>query len=207
MRECDEAALEQPASMATLGLQSRSTKAHWRRARYWGLLTTACCLRDGELDIDWAYLEESRELVARQEASMRELAELYGGSYAALDTWNLFKKITTVHNLGGCHVAESPDRGVVSTDGEVFGHPALYVADGSVIPTAIGSQPVMTISARPSASPRRSWPPTVDAGAPTGNDRRTFRVTRRGLRPTFRRSRRARERVQDSQRSNKKEEP
>jgi len=29
----------------------------------------------------------------------------------------------------------------------VHGHPGLYVADGSVIPTAIGSHPVMTISA------------------------------------------------------------
>jgi cholesterol oxidase len=37
--------------------------------------------------------------------------------------------------------------GVVSPEGEVHGYPGLYVADGSVIPTAIGFHPVMTISA------------------------------------------------------------
>jgi cholesterol oxidase len=32
-------------------------------------------------------------------------------------------------------------------DGQVHGHAGLYVADGSVIPTSIGSHPVMTICA------------------------------------------------------------
>jgi cholesterol oxidase len=52
-----------------------------------------------------------------------------------------------VHSLGGCHLSEGPDRGVVSPRGEVHGYPGLYVADGSVVPTAIGFHPAMTISA------------------------------------------------------------
>lgn len=99
------------------------------------------------LDIEWDYHRENADLVRRQEEGMQELNEQYGGSYAALASWNLFHKIVTVHNLGGCHLAESPEKGVVSTDGEVFGHPGLYIADGSVIPTAMGCHPVMTISA------------------------------------------------------------
>jgi cholesterol oxidase len=47
----------------------------------------------------------------------------------------------TVHPLGGCHLSESPEQGVVSVGGEVHGYPGLYVADGSVIPTAIGFHP------------------------------------------------------------------
>jgi cholesterol oxidase len=36
-------------------------------------------------------------------------------------------------------MAADPDEGVVSArDGEVFGHPGLHVADGSVMPSAVG---------------------------------------------------------------------
>lgn len=104
-------------------------------------------LDDGNLDIHWDYLNENRELVRRQEAAMQELAGQYGGTYAAIDSWNIFNKIATVHNLGGCHISEDPSRGVVDVNGQVWGHPGLYVADGSIIPTSIGSHPVMTISA------------------------------------------------------------
>jgi cholesterol oxidase len=31
--------------------------------------------------------------------------------------------------------------------GEVFGHPGLYVADGSLMPTPLGAAPSMTIAA------------------------------------------------------------
>ena len=57
-----------------------------------------------------------------------------------------FNRPLTVHNLGGCALSTSVDEGVVGIDGHVHGHPGLYVADGAVIPTAIGSHPVMTIS-------------------------------------------------------------
>ncbi len=104
-------------------------------------------LKKERLDIDWDYARENAELVERQESAMRAWAERTGGTFASLDTWLLFKRIITVHNLGGCAISDSPKRGVVSTNGEVFGHPGLYVADGSIIPTALGCHPVMTISA------------------------------------------------------------
>jgi cholesterol oxidase len=53
----------------------------------------------------------------------------------------------TVHPLGGATMADSPDGGVVDPNGEVFGYPGLYVADGSLVPTPTGVPPSMTIAA------------------------------------------------------------
>lgn len=78
---------------------------------------------------------------------MQATASALGGTYGPLASWSAFHRILTVHSLGGCALSDSPDRGVVSPEGEVHGCPGLYVADGSVIPAAIGYHPVMTISA------------------------------------------------------------
>jgi cholesterol oxidase len=41
----------------------------------------------------------------------------------------------------------SRDEGVVNEYGEVWGYPNLYVADGAIIPTALGVNPSATIGA------------------------------------------------------------
>lgn len=104
-------------------------------------------LKKGRLDIDWKFHDENRALVDAMKTAFDQVAQTYGGTAAPLVTWNLFNKIVTVHPLGGCRLSESPTEGVVSERGEVHGHPGLFVADGSVIPTSIGFHPVMTISA------------------------------------------------------------
>jgi len=53
----------------------------------------------------------------------------------------------TAHILGGARMAESPDQGVVGPDCRVFGHPGLWVVDGAVIPTNLGANPSLTITA------------------------------------------------------------
>ncbi len=57
----------------------------------------------------------------------------------------------TVHPLGGCALAETSEQGVVDCDprnfGAVFGYRNLYVADGSIIPSAVGVNPSLTIAA------------------------------------------------------------
>lgn len=53
----------------------------------------------------------------------------------------------TVHPLGGCSMGHNQLEGVVSTDGEVFGCKNLFVADGSVMPAAVGPNPSLTIAA------------------------------------------------------------
>jgi len=54
---------------------------------------------------------------------------------------------TTAHILGGCAIAADVDSGVVDSSGEVFGHPGLYVMDGSLIGANLGVNPSLTITA------------------------------------------------------------
>ena len=44
-------------------------------------------------------------------------------------------------------MGESPEKGVVGLNGEVFGYPNLYVVDGSVVPANLGVNPSLTITA------------------------------------------------------------
>jgi cholesterol oxidase len=75
---------------------------------------------------------------------------------------NIFRRlkvdsITLSHPLGGCRMAEDVERGVVDEYGRVFDkrkgdqeqrfYEGLYIADGSIIPTALGVNPSLTISA------------------------------------------------------------
>ncbi len=57
------------------------------------------------------------------------------------------RQLATVHPLGGAAIGRGPAEGVVDHRGEVFGHPGLYVADGSLYPRAPGIPPSMTIAA------------------------------------------------------------
>jgi len=54
---------------------------------------------------------------------------------------------TTAHILGGCCMGDSPEKGVAGLNGEVFGYPNLFVADGSVAPANLGVNPSLTITA------------------------------------------------------------
>lgn len=99
------------------------------------------------IDIAWDYAAENATLISRMEHGMETVAQAFGGRFAPLFSWQLFRRILTVHSLGGCHVSEGPDRGVVTSEGEVHSYPGLFVADGSVVPTSIGFHPCMTIAA------------------------------------------------------------
>jgi cholesterol oxidase len=101
----------------------------------------------GTLDIEWDYANENRALIDAMTTAMNDVARSLGGTFAPLALWSAFERLLTVHSLGGCRLGESAAKGVVSEHGEVFGYPGLFVADGSVIPTAIGFHPVMTIAA------------------------------------------------------------
>jgi cholesterol oxidase len=101
----------------------------------------------GTLDLEWDYANENRALIDAMTSAMDDIARSLGGTFAPLALWSAFERLLTVHSLGGCRLAESAEKGVVSELGEVFGYPGLFVADGSVIPTAIGFHPVMTIAA------------------------------------------------------------
>ncbi len=65
------------------------------------------------------------------------------------------RSVLTSHPLGGCPMGESVETGVVDEWGRVFRQPGagggfyrgLYIADGSMLPTALGVNPALTISA------------------------------------------------------------
>lgn len=64
------------------------------------------------------------------------------------------RRRVTVHPLGGACMADSAEHGVVNADGQVFKqssgsdvHHGLYVCDGAIVPTALGTNPALTIAA------------------------------------------------------------
>jgi choline dehydrogenase-like flavoprotein len=65
------------------------------------------------------------------------------------------RSVLTSHPLGGCPMGETAETGVVDEWGRVFRQPGagggfyrgLYIADGSMLPTALGVNPALTISA------------------------------------------------------------
>jgi hypothetical protein len=78
---------------------------------------------------------------------LRELANACGAKLLYPPTHFALRTPDTIHPLGGAGMADSSDRGVVNSDGQVFGYPGLYIADGSILPTPIGAAPSMTIAA------------------------------------------------------------
>jgi enediyne biosynthesis protein E9 len=58
-----------------------------------------------------------------------------------------FRTANASHPLGGCRMADSKDFGVVDHRNEVFGYDGLFCIDSSSIPTSLGVNPSLTISA------------------------------------------------------------
>jgi choline dehydrogenase-like flavoprotein len=76
--------------------------------------------------------------------------ELHGGDTAPLERLQpraQALKLMAFHPLGTARAAARPQDGVVGEHLEVHGVPRLHVCDGSVVPTALGVNPQMTIMA------------------------------------------------------------
>jgi cholesterol oxidase len=104
-------------------------------------------LKKGNLECDWS-IKMSQQYYDRVRRTVRAIARALNGEY--LDNpsyaWN-FHKILTAHPLGGSPMGLNREEGVVDPYGEVFGHPGLYVADGSMMPGPVGPNPSLTIAA------------------------------------------------------------
>ncbi|MFT5301467.1 MAG: cholesterol oxidase [Mariniblastus sp.] len=116
--------------------------------------------KEGRWQIKWEGLKKSqyRQMVFRE---FERLAAAHGGRYKRLKAFG--NNLVTVHPLGGCGMSDAPECGPVNHLGQVYDynrggyldsntgapavHSGLYVADGSVIPTALGVNPYMTIGA------------------------------------------------------------
>ena len=56
-------------------------------------------------------------------------------------------RLEAFHPMGTARIDADPRRGAVAPDGALHGADALYVADGSLLPSSIGVNPMMTIIA------------------------------------------------------------
>jgi len=77
----------------------------------------------------------------------RRLAEKMDGIPLSMVSEAAFNAASTAHILGGCCMGASPEKGVVGLNGEVFGYPKMFIADGSVVPANLGVNPSLTITA------------------------------------------------------------
>jgi cholesterol oxidase len=105
-----------------------------------------CTLRNGNLFLAWD-IDASEETINAVTSVHRKLAMLTGGMALTPLTWTMGRDLVTPHPLGGCNMGSSPATGVVDAKGQVFGHPGLYVADGAIVPKAVGLNPSRTIAA------------------------------------------------------------
>ena len=93
--------------------------------------------------------------VAYLNGLLRQATVAVGGTYIDSPFYATFGKEITVHPIGGCHMSKdgTSDGGVVNHIGEVFTgigsetYPGLVITDASVIPGALGVNPLATITA------------------------------------------------------------
>ncbi|MCA9194214.1 MAG: GMC family oxidoreductase [Planctomycetales bacterium] len=114
----------------------------------------------GFAKVSWPGLLDSgyRKLIRDEFGKM---AEALGGDYRFLRIFG--DRMISVHPLGGCAMADAPSCGVVNHMGQVYDawaggdldsltglpkvHTGLYVLDGSILPTSLGCNPFLTITA------------------------------------------------------------
>jgi cholesterol oxidase len=108
---------------------------------------------DGRIRISWDQAGQ-QQIFTRMNEEVRRHARALRGSFISNPTWSTFdlRHLITAHPLGGCPMGDDHLQGAVDPFGRVFAadgsvHQGLSVADGSVIPSALGVNPFLTISA------------------------------------------------------------
>ena len=97
-------------------------------------------------DIHWSK-EDNAELFAGMRRATNEVADGAQATAWFEPDGGPLGKFMTVHPLGGAPMADDPADGVVDGYGKAHGYDGLYVADGSIVPTALGVNPSKTIAA------------------------------------------------------------
>ena len=99
------------------------------------------------------YLENNWSDVASEKyfdavtGTSRKIAAAVDGDFVENPDTKYLRRLISVHPLGGCPMGLDEKDGVVDSYGQVFNYPGLYVADGAVMPGAVGSNPSLTIAA------------------------------------------------------------
>ncbi len=107
------------------------------------------------LRIEWPDIGR-RPVIRALNDRIREATVALRGIAVNDPIWNdvFGRSLITVHPLGGCAMADSAEGGVVDHACKVFSssagtavHEGLYVCDGSIIPSSLGINPLLTICA------------------------------------------------------------
>ena len=108
---------------------------------------------DGSIKISWDKAGQ-QQIFSRMNEELRRHARALRGNFISNPTWSVFnlRHLITAHPLGGCPMGDDYLQGAVDVYGRVFAgdgsvHQGLHVTDGSVIPSALGVNPLLTISA------------------------------------------------------------
>ena len=98
------------------------------------------------LAVEWD-VASNQPLYDAETGLSEDIAGALGGRAGFNPFWTRLHQPVSVHNLGGCVMADSPAGGVTDANGEVHGYPGLYVLDGAILPSATGVNPSHTIAA------------------------------------------------------------
>lgn len=112
-------------------------------------------LSKDKVRIDWQDAGD-RPVFKRIGDVLHKITAATGGTFINNPVWSkaLGRSLISVHPLGGCCLGESSDSGVVNHKCQVFDgegnnsvYEGLYVTDGAIMPSSLGVNPSMTISA------------------------------------------------------------
>lgn len=99
----------------------------------------------GLLSCDWK-LDRSLPYFREVRKTMETLADAVDAGFTVNPTW-LFRRVVTVHALGGVPIGANDREGVLDPWGEAYGVPGLWVVDGAALPGPVGPNPSLTIAA------------------------------------------------------------
>jgi cholesterol oxidase len=111
----------------------------WKRRWFWPFQRGLASHRSTERPVPIYFPEAHR--VARR------MAQELDGIPQSCNLEVLLNVPTTAHILGGCPMGNSAAEGVIDDRCRVFGYEGLYVVDGSAIPSNLGVNPSLTITA------------------------------------------------------------
>ena len=136
-----------------------------RLFRLWGWAresTILLCMQavEGEIEMRWkrhwfwpfrkmlsSHGERIATYIPKANQFASKFAKIAGGAAMSMLPEILFDVPGTAHCIGGCVMADSPDRGVVDSRHRVFGYRNMYICDGSVLGANLGVNPSLTITA------------------------------------------------------------
>ncbi|MGH9359336.1 MAG: GMC family oxidoreductase, partial [Terriglobia bacterium] len=108
---------------------------------------------NGRLEIDWDGAG-NEPIFALMNDELREHARALDAEFIESPWWHFLNlhRLFTAHPIGGLPLGEDYQQGAVDEFGRVFTgqggvHAGLWVVDGSLIPSALGVNPLLTISA------------------------------------------------------------